>query len=606
MRLRSTISDNRTKNVAIFIIILFAILIGRLFFLQIISFAYYNQISQENSVRMVPVAAPRGFIRDRHSKLLATNRALYTISYLPYIGGSFEKTGYLAELIGVDEQKITKILNKPISSRYKPVKLIRDVDFETICKIEENVEKLPGIIYQTEVTRKYPDKNYGSHLFGYVGEISENELKNRDPNIYNTGDIIGIGGLEERYDRILRGREGIEYLEVAASGKVLGVSPIKESLPPQIGSEIILNIDWDVQCAAESILSNYLGGAAVAIDPQDGAVLAFVSQPNYDVNAFAGVISNELWASVSSDSTHPLLNRACVGTYPPGSIFKVITAGAALEVDSVSVNDTFKPCYGAIRFGNRDFKCWKPAGHGRQNMLGAMIHSCDVYFYQLGELIGLDVWEEYCDQNGFGRKMGLDSPNESAGISPSREYFNRKYGKGKWSRTLIVNLSIGQGEILVTPLQMACYYAALANGGSLYKPRLVNRIVSVSGEVFSTERQQIKELPFSASTISFLVKSLTAVVADSEGTGIPARIPGITIAGKTGTAQNPHGLEHAWFCCFAPVEDPKIAIACIVENAGHGSTHAAPLAREMIKAYLLKDDKSITEESTEDEINIVN
>ena len=586
---RSKISDVRAKHVIIVLALIFIVLTGQLFSIQILSHSYYERVSQNNSIRIVPVAAPRGFIRDRDGGLLVTNRALYTVSYLPYVrGGQFDRIEYLSELIGVEQDVIEKRINSRRKSRYEPIKLVRDVDFATICRIEENAEKLPGIIYQVEVTRKYPLNNYGSHLYGYVGEISDSELKKRDPNEYKAGDIIGIGGVEEQYDRILRGRDGVNYLEVTASGKLLGFSPFKDGVPPQIGSELILNIDWDMQCMAESLLSNYIGGAAVAIDPSDGAVLAFVSRPDYNVNAFAGVISNELWASVSSDTTHPLLNRACVGTYPPGSIFKLITAGAGLEVDSVGINDTFRPCYGALRIGNRDFKCWRESGHGKLDMLGAIIHSCDIYFYQLGMLVGLDPWSRYCNLSGFGQKTGLDYPTESGGISPSREYFNRKYGERKWPRTLVVNLSIGQGEILVTPLQMACYYAAISNGGILYKPRLVGKIIGANGEVFRTEPQQKLIIPFSPSTISFLVKALTSVVSDDEGTGKIARIPGITVAGKTGTAQNPHGGEHAWFCSFAPVENPRIAIAVIVENAGHGSTHAAPIAREMMKIYLSK------------------
>lgn len=591
MALRSNISDTRAHRLILVLVMLFAILGIRLFSLQILSHAYYEQVSKNNSIRIVPVAAPRGFIRDRSGRLLVSNRALYTISYLPYIGGGkFEKIDFLSELIGIGSLELEKKISVKPKNRYAPVKLVRDVDFPTICKIEENAEKLPGIIYQVEITRKYPQSNYGSHLFGYVGEISDSELKNRDPNFYRSGDIIGIGGVEEQYDRVLRGIDGVSYMEVTASGKVIGTSPFKADIPPQIGSELVLNIDWEVQCLAESLLSEYVGGAVVAVDPSDGGVIAFVSQPNYDVNAFAGVVSEELWNSVANDTTHPLLNRACVGTYPPGSIFKLITAGAALEVDSVTIDDTFKPCYGAMRIGNREFKCWKETGHGRLDMLQAIIHSCDIYFYQLGMLEGLDVWSFYCNESGFGSKTGIDFPTESAGISPSAAYFNRKYGKGQWPRTLIVNLSIGQGEILVTPLQMACFYAAVANGGTFYRPRLVNRLVRPDGGIVTNQPEVLFQLPFSASTISFFVKSLAAVVADSQGTGRSGRIPGVTVAGKTGTAQNPHGEEHSWFCGFAPVEDPRIAVAVIAENAGHGSTHAAPIAREIMKAFLRRQE----------------
>jgi penicillin-binding protein 2 len=591
MALRSNISDRRAHRLILVLVMLFAILGIRLFSLQILSHAYYEQVSKNNSIRIVPVAAPRGFIRDRSGELLVSNRALYTISYLPYIGGGkFQKIDFLSRLIGIDSLELEKKISVKPKNRYAPVKLVRDVDFPTICKIEENAEKLPGIIYQVEITRKYPQSNYGSHLFGYVGEISDSELKNRDPNFYRSGDIIGIGGVEEQYDRVLRGIDGVSYLEVTASGKVIGTSPFKADIPPQIGSELVLNIDWEVQCLAESLLSEYVGGAVVAVDPSNGGVIAFVSQPNYDVNAFAGVVSEELWNSVANDTTHPLLNRACVGTYPPGSIFKLITAGAALEVDSVTIDDTFKPCYGAMRIGNREFKCWKETGHGRLDMLQAIIHSCDIYFYQLGMLEGLDVWSFYCNESGFGSKTGIDFPTESAGISPSEAYFNRKYGKGQWPWTLIVNLSIGQGEILVTPLQMACFYAAVANGGAFYRPRLVDRKVRPDGGIVTNQPEVLFQLPFSASTISFFVKSLTAVVADSQGTGRSGRISGVTVAGKTGTAQNPHGEEHSWFCGFAPVEDPRIAVAVIAENAGHGSTHAAPIAREIMKAFLRRQE----------------
>ena len=483
MAIRYRISDVRARYVVIFLAFSFIVLAGRIFSLQVISHAYYRQVSDENSMRMVPISAPRGVIKDRNGELLVANRPLYNISYLPYKGeGEFASKEYLADLIKTDPDIIEQKLDKPIRNRFDPIKLVKDVDFEAICKIEENSERLPGVIYQLDVTRQYPLNNYGSHLFGYVGEISDAELKGRDPNVFKPGDIIGIGGIEEEYDNYLRGRDGVKYLEVSASGKILGYSPHRQSIPPEIGSELILNIDWQAQSVAESLLSSYSGGAVVAIDPSNGGVLVFVSQPNFDANAFAGFVTNELWSQVSNDPAHSLLNRACVGTYPPGSIFKPITAGAALETNSADVNSVFRPCYGAMRFGNREFRCWKPSGHGQQNMFGAIVHSCDIYFYQLGLATGFEAWSRYCIGSGFGQKTGIDFASESRGVAPSTAYLNRKYGEKKWSKSTVINLAIGQGEVLVTPLQMACFYAAIANGGTMYKPQIVSKIVNPGGD----------------------------------------------------------------------------------------------------------------------------
>jgi len=560
------------------------VLIVKLFTIQVFATAYYRKASVDNSVRIVPVRAPRGEIIDRFGEVIVQNRPSYSVYLVPYeVPDINQASAKLASMLEVDEQELREIIAAGWKGKFQPIRLKRDVDFKTISVLEEHSLDIPGVVFQIEPTRMYPDSGYGSHLYGYVGEVSESELTSGKD--YTKGEMIGKKGLERYYNDELKGRDGVSYLEVTAKGRILGKYPEKPDMLPTKGATLELNIDWELQKRAESLLLEKGQGAVVAIDVRDGGVLAIASTPLYDANLFSGVVPADKWAEIMADSTYPLLNRAIQGVYPPGSTFKAFTAAMGLHYDKLRMEGSFDPCRGVKRFGNRNFRCWKAAGHGRLDMRGAIIQSCDIYFYQMGLACGMEDFSEFMPECRFGKLTGIDILGEKAGICPSTDYFNKRYGPRGWTKYLINNLAIGQGEILVTPLQMAVLYAALANGGKIYEPHIVRRIVDGNG--FSTEikPEVLDTLPITDSQLAIIVDALAGVVDEPQGTASWIKVPGVTLAGKTGTAQNPHGDDHAWFVCFAPVNEPEIAVAVLVENAGHGSSIAAPVARDVLKYY---------------------
>jgi penicillin-binding protein 2 len=355
------------------------------------------------------------------------------------------------------------------------------------------------------------------------------------------------------------------------------------------GSDLVLTIDLSLQRAAEKALSDTLSGAIVALDPATGEVLALVSKPDFDPNLFSSVVPESTWKALNEDPGHPLLNRAIQSTYPPGSVMKVITAAAGLESGVITQQSRFSPCSGAYKFGDRWFGCWQPEGHGSLGLVDAIAQSCDVYFYQLGLKLGLDRWSDYAAGCALGHPLGLDLGGEAGGLVPTREYFDNRYGKKNWGPGVLLNLVIGQGENLWTPLQAAEIMAAIANGGTLYRPYLVREIHSPGGRSLPQKPVIVGHMPFSATNLKILQRALRAAVHDLRGTGRMASVRGVDVAGKTGTAQNPRGEDHAWFAGFAPVENPRIAVAVVVEHGGHGGSEAAPIAARVIGAYLTED-----------------
>jgi len=563
------------------------ILIFRLVYLQVISFSYYRQISDENRIRLVSVPAPRGLILDRNGKRMVTNRTSYALSLVPSQTQDMKSIARkISTILNLDLNYVEEKIKTGWVNKYTPIKLMKDLDFKTICILEEQNEELPGVRWQVEKVRSYPAPYWSGHLFGYVGEVSQKEMDDSREKGLTLGSNIGKDGLEKQYDEVLRGEDGMNYLEVSAAGKFLGPLKDKKSLPFTVGSDLVLSVDSDLQVEAESALSKFNAGAVVALDPQTGEVLTLVSKPGFDPNQFSSFLDENTWQSLVNDPSHPLLNRVIQGGYPPGSTYKLLTAGAALESGIVDRNSTFYPCHGGYLFGNRVFRCWLPKGHGSLNLIQAIAQSCDVYFYQLSLKLGLDRWSRYAVLCHLNEKYKIDLPDEIAGMIPSREYYERKFGKGEWIKNLVINLGIGQGEVLTTPLGLAVFYSALVNGGTIYQPHLLKEIRSVEGRSTPKPKTALFQLPFSSSTLEILKEGLVEAVNSPSGTGGLARIPEIQVGGKTGTAQNPHGKEHAWFVGFAPAENPKIVVAVLVEQAGHGGTYAAPVARRIIERYL--------------------
>lgn len=558
-----------------------------LFRLQIIHHDELREQSENNRIRWVPITTRRGNVFDRDGLVIIDNRPSYSVAVVLAEEERGVTLPNLAKLIGLDTTMIRQRIRKNLVSRYQPALVKKDIPFEVVAVLEEQNTRFPGVSYQMERVRKYPI-NLGCESFtGYVGEISRDELASDPNDDYRPGGMIGKKGLERKYDRNLRGREGSAYIEVSASGHIIGPYEGRSPIEPAPGANLTLTIDLDLQKTCAQAIDTF-NAAIVAIDPRTGEVLAMTSHPGYDANIFSGVIPEDLWQQISNDNRHPLLNRPIVGLYSPGSTTKFITVGAGLMEGLITEETTFSPCLGAFRFGNRTFHCWNLGGHGRLKAVEALERSCDIYMYQLGIKLGVDILSEYYAGCGFGLSTGVDIPGEASGTNPNSVYYNERYGKNQWSRGLALNNAIGQGEILVTPLQLAQFFCGLANEGVVYRPHLVKNIKFADGRVETVSPEISFRLPFTPSVLTLLKEGIRLVVEGDKGTARRLRNDDYSIGGKTGTVQNPHGNEHAWFVGLAPLENPEIVVCAILENAGHGSEAAAPVVGQIIRTYMDK------------------
>lgn len=566
---------------------LFLLLAVRLFYFQVISGEEYRAHSERNRIRPVVLEALRGLILDRNGVVLAENSPYYTIAAAPF-ETSDETVDYLAELTGRDAEAIRGRIRDPSINRFNPIPVQRNVSFEIASRVEEHLLDLPGVLVQITPGRMYGMGTLASHALGYVSEISRQELEERTEAGYRSGDIIGKLGVEKSFEHHLRGQNGLEFMEVNARGEELGPLPGMPVLLPETGNNVYLTLDSRIQAVAEEAIPDSLAGALVAVDPMTGAVIAIASKPGYDPNLFTEWIPQDAWDALRNHPMKPLLDRTRDGQYPPASTMKIVTAGAALEEELVTPSTLFRSCNRGYQFGNRWAGCWT-SGHGSMPFRVAMTHSCDVYFYQVGVLLGLDRWGQYARGFGFGAPAGFDAGDEQGGLVPDAAYYDPARNR-LWTPGKILNLAIGQGELLVTPLQMAMMTSAVANGGLLYKPYILDRVESPEGEPVETGEPGVRgRLPVSPETLRLIQESMISVV--NEGTARSARLPYAQLAGKTGTAENPHGLDHSWFIAYAPAEAPRIAVAAVMENAPSGA--AVPVVRRVIDAWLSLEDRPV-------------
>ena len=595
MRDNSFASSKRRSIVYFILVTTFAILVFRLFQMQIVQQKAYEEKSADNSVKSVEQIPLRGIFLDRNGEVLVSNIPAYTLRITP---ANYDRSlnKILETILEVEPGYVDKILyNNRIYSKYIPIRIRRGIDFRVVAWLEENSQHLPGVDYIVEMQRGYPVGIMASHIFGYNKEIDPLQLEKED-EYYRPGDYVGHNGLEKTYEEFLRGTKGYKYMLVDSKRKEIGkyhegnedVSSIK-------GHDLVLSIDADVQRVAEEEFKDKKG-AVVAIEPATGEILAILSSPQYDLTRFAYVTSREFLNKLYQDKDKPLFNRATMSVKPPGSTFKLLAAVAALDM-GVITPETKIYCGGGFTFG-RYFKC-HGGPHGSLDVEHAIEKSCNTFFYNLIYKIGLDKWAEYARRFGFGSKTGVDIGEEVAGLIPDSKYYENIYGP-KWPRSIMASLAIGQGETSVTPIQLAQYVALIANGGKSFVPHLVKGYID-------EETKQLVPFKFKQINIGVkqevldIVKHGMFLVVNGYGTATWIRMKDIKIAGKTGTAQNPHGKDHALFVCFAPYEKPEIAIAVVVENVGFGSTYAAPIAKKLIEAYLLKD-KLKKEEQTVPEI----
>lgn len=553
----------RTRLVAV-VAVLFAILLVRLFHLQILEGAGYAQAAEDNRIARKRLKAPRGLILDRDGEILARDRASYGI--LLTRGRRAVDSMAVAAL----EEAVGHPLRYDRGRR--TLRLKRDVDFRTVAIVEERLREDWALQVQIEPQRLYPHGPLTAHVIGYMGELQEAELGGGPHHV--AGDYVGKTGLERDFEDSLRGLDGVAYVEVDAGQRIQNEHPFPDrDRPARPGGSLRLTLDLDLQRAAVEAMPDSLAGSVVALDVRTGAVRALVSYPSFDPNAFVSFGAQADRVRLMRDPARPLLNRAIRGRYPPGSTLKMVAAAAALERGLTDTLSTFPPCYGSMSMGDVVFRCASRRGHGELGLLEAMETSCNIYFYHLAQLLGIDAWHDYGRRLGLGSPTGIDlDPGEVSGQLPDRRFYADRQG---WALGYLMNLVIGQGETLVTPLQVARYVAALANGGYLVTPHLHGR---------PPPAQRIEGL--SASTLGIVRRAMHRVVHGDRGTGRSARIEGLAIAGKSGTAQGPNRDDDAWFVAFAPYQRPEIAVVAVVEGGGGGGAVAAPVVRAVLEAWL--------------------
>ena len=566
--------------------ITFALLGLRAFQLQVFGYSRYSELAEKNRVKMVSTHAPRGRILSRDGKVLADSRPGYSISILPYqIGNADTLARVLSPVLNKSVQalkmKMAEAKKRPLTTQ----RIARDVSIEVVSWVEEHKLDLPGVAVEVEPIRKYPFGDALCHLIGYVGEISPKKLRSLSGRGYRYGDMIGETGLEAQYEYYLRSQDGIEFVEVDARGREIGPFPDRKAVAAEPGSDIYLTIDLELQLLAEEALSNYERGCVFGLDPRDGSVLVSYSKPGFDPNLLAVGISKDAWKELISSAASPLWDRAGRSAYPPGSIYKIVAAAGALESRTVGRWTRFAPCTGSFKYGNRTFNCWRK--HGKLTIVPAIIQSCDVFFYQIGITLGIERLAEAGLDLGFGRKTGLDIPDENSGLVPTRKWYNDRFGRGKWSKGVVLNLAIGQGEVLCTPVQVCRAFASVASGGVMCRPYVVSKAIAHRGTKLYRAEVEDQRTALRDSTIQILREAMYGVVNDPDGTGRLAGSLQFKVAGKTGTAENPPREDHSLFVGFAPFDSPIICLMVIVENAGHGGSVAAPLAGRLIEAYLL-------------------
>ncbi len=580
--LPESLKRNRARVARWFAVLMLVLGFGVQFFrVQVLKYTTYALRSDENRIRALPVPAARGTIYDREGRVLAENVPGYSIAVLPLSSDSLRLVlDELAAILGHSSDKVERLAEGYRRHPNRPITVESEATFAEISAIEERRAYLPGgIVIEATPKRHYPWGRVFSHVIGYVAEISDAELKLPEFEGYESGTIVGQTGVERVYDRVLAGSPGVRYVEVNALGRIVGEFRGREARPPLPGQDLYLNVDLDLQRRAAELFPDTMRGAVVALDPRSGDVLAMYSAPSYDANAFVGGIEPDEWRALIMDPAQPLFNRTVSATYAPGSVFKLAIASVAMKEGYVEADTEMPiPCRGALMYYGRVFKDWTPRGHGTLNLTGAIRESCDVYFYQLALRVGLEKILNGMPQLGFGVPTGIDLPSEVSGtFPPSTEWYDLRYGSNGWTNSVVLNLGIGQGENAQSPLKLAQFFSAIANDGILPTPGVAQR-----GPV----AEPAGVLPLSEEQLEVLKSAMVEVVNGASGTARGSRLRRWTLAGKTGTAQNPHGEDHAWFVGFAPAADPRIIAVAIVEGGGHGSSVAAPIISRLVGYFL--------------------
>ena len=565
------------------IVLVIAVLIGRMGYLQVYEGEHYASLADGNRIRLVPAVAARGTFYDRNGNMLVTNRPGFTVALLP-----------LTEPISPDViERLSKLLNVPVEEinrrienhmGFDPIRIKNDVGPDLLTIIEEQKELYPGVVVEVQPIRQYIFKEMAVHALGYVSEISDTELEDKKDQGYKAGDIIGKFGLEKMYDQLLRGIDGGEQVEVDVTGKPVQILGKKNPVP---GHDVVLTIDRDIQLATEKAVDDQLkligasAAAAVVMNPQTGEILAIVSRPGFDPNLFAQGISEKEWKKINENPFYPMDNKAITGEYPPGSTFKIVTGTAALAAGKVTPEEKILDTghHWIIPKGNAEGEAL-----GWINFDEAMAHSDNVYFYEMGNRLGIDELEKYARMFGLGEKTGVNLPYEAEGLVANRRY-KEKFFEEDWYLAETFDAAIGQGFNLVTPIQAAMVMAEIAADGKRYQPYLVQKIMSHDGKLVKKfEPVLLGQLQVSQDIISLVQHGLKGVTKYGTASFIFGKDFPIDIAGKTGTAENPHGKDHGWFVAYGPFDNPSVVVAVIVEQGGFGAQSAVPIGKKILEA----------------------
>ncbi len=576
--------ERRVSLIAIVMVICLAVLLVRVAWLQLVEGERYFLLSNNSRLRLLPLSPTRGVILDRKGEKLAGNEARFSLAVVPSnVADLDELINDLSRVVQLDKEGVRKkLLSAP--NPFRPVSLKKNLSMPLVTFLLEREEDFPGAVIVADPLRTYPFAETGSHLLGYVAEVSQEELALSSSFAPEMGDLVGKMGIEKVYNRYLQGEKGGRQIEVDAHGRPLRT--ISEA-DPVSGYDTYLTVDLEMQKIAEEELGARKGAVVIG-DPHTGEILALVSSPSFNPGLFSRGLSREKWEELKNNPQDPLENRAVRGEYPPASTFKIVVAMAALENHRIGIKDTFF-CPGYYQVGNRVFKCWKEGGHGRIALREAIIESCDVYFYQLGLRVGVDEIARFANLFGMGERTGIDLASETQGLVPTRAW-KRENRADSWYHGDTANLSIGQGYILASPLQMFRVISVVANGGYLIKPYLVKRIVDVRGKVVKENSQPSrKKIGLSSSNLKFMQRSLAGVV--SEGTGWRARNETVSISGKTGTAQtSDEDRPHNWFLGYAPSDKPRLAVVVLVENREEDISIAAQISGRIFSRIFGEED----------------
>ena len=599
--IEAEIYQKRLKTLTLFVLIVVGVLFVRLWFLQIISGATYRRKSESNRIDLRDILPVRGMVFDRNGELLVDNRASFAVGVIPEdiknLDGLIDD---ISRLIEIDSLSAKKTINEGLRRNpFNPVYIKKGLTRDELARIETNIFHMPGVIIEVKPKRHYIYGPFASHLIGYLGEIDKEQLNKEGYKRNKIGDFVGKFGVEKKWQRYLNGVRGGQQIEVDAAGRRLRVLYQKAAEP---GFNVYLTIDKDLQMLAEYSLENR-AGAIVAMNPMTGEVLAMASRPSFNPNDFATGMDEKVWKRLVSNLRFPLQNRVISGQYPPSSLFKIVVAIAGLEEGVIDPYEKIY-CRGSYSFRGRAYRDWKEEGHGYVDLHRALVESCDVYFYKMGQKIGIDTIARYAKSLGFGSKTNLQLGDEKEGLIPNRAWKLRRWHV-PWQEGETLSVAVGQSFALVTPIQMVRFVSALFNGGDLFKPQVTKWIEKENKErIFKFKPNSLRRWSIKKENMELIKKALVGVVNESHGTGKRAKFDQIRVAGKTGTAQVialpeerelarekdvPYKFrDHAWFVAVAPAENPAIALAVLIEHSGTGGSVAAPIAKKILECYFKK------------------